>query len=327
MRCFRLVPADSGIQLAPFIAGQYLNLFYKIGNTTTSRPYSIASSPKDAEQGFYELYIHGGGSFTAQWLFQNGTVGTTLPASVPQGDFHFVPGRDTTKLIGISGGMSITPLRSMARAVVDGSLNAELTVFCGWDRAQEVLYQREFQEYASICPRFKAVFNVLEGNLAGAERGYITLGMIKKYLEPNGATFFLCGPAEMYAAVSRELAPLKLPPERFHQELPGEAGAANLFGECADAKQRQYLLTVAIDGITYRIPMISTETVLVAMERAGLAPESGCRSGHCGFCRAKLKRGQVFVPSRWRKPDTTQFFHPCCSFPLSDLEIDVCGNA
>lgn len=323
VRCFRLVPAAESDRLYPFLPGQYLNLFYQIDGSTTSRPYSIASSPKDAERGFYELYIHGGGSYTARWLFQNGIEGQILQASIPAGDFHYVPGRDTPRLIGISGGMSVTPLRSMARAVVDGSLDVELTIFCGWDSAQDILYYKEFQEYTRSCPRFKGIFNVLYGDIEGAERGYVTLEMIQKYTDVSGATFFLCGPAEMYAAVAQELAPLHIPPERCHRELPGEANTAVFLQEFTGIGQRRYCLTVTIHGQTHRISMDSTETVLVAMERAGLAPEARCRSGHCGFCQSKLTEGHVFVPSRWQTSTTDNLIHPCCSFPLSDLVIEM----
>lgn len=323
VRSFRLTPAQGGERLHPFLPGQYLNLFYQINGTTTSRPYSIASSPKDAEQGFYELYVHGGGSFTAQWLFQNSRVGQVLQASVPVGDFHYIQGQDTTKLIGISGGMSVTPLRSMARSVADGSLDVDLTIFCGWDTPQEVLYYEEFQEYTRVCPQFKGVFNVLNGGLKGAECGYITLEMIQKHTDINESTFFLCGPADMYTAVTRELAPLNLPPERCHWELPGEAKTSALLQELAGIERHEYQLTVTIHGEIYHVPMDSAETVLVAMERAGLAPEARCRSGHCGFCQSRLTAGKVYVPSRWRTPVSRRFIHPCCSFPLSDLVIEV----
>jgi ferredoxin len=36
-----------------------------------------------------------------------------------------------------------------------------------------------------------------------------------------------------------------------------------------------------------------TETLLEAMEHAGLAVEYQCRDGHCGACRCKLSAGNV----------------------------------
>ena len=89
VRLYRLKPARQGTCLASFFPGQYLSLFYTIAGSTASRPYSIASSPKEAAgpQGYYELLIHGGGSFTSAWLFKNVEEGDTVEASQPLGDF------------------------------------------------------------------------------------------------------------------------------------------------------------------------------------------------------------------------------------------------
>lgn len=93
VRRYRLAPADSH-SLAPFLAGQYLNLFYEIDGATTCRPYSIASSPGEAQQGYYDLYIHGGGSFTSPWALSlrargRHRGGLPPPRGVPPG---FQPG-------------------------------------------------------------------------------------------------------------------------------------------------------------------------------------------------------------------------------------------
>ena len=73
--------------------------------------------------------------------------------------------------------------------------------------------------------------------------------------------------------------------------------------------------------------MAADETVLVALERAGVAAPSRCRGGECGWCRAKLDKGEVFLPEyldKRRMADVSAgYIHPCCSYPLSDLSIEV----
>lgn len=326
VRKFRLEPTDEGQQLASFYAGQYLTLFYQINGTTTSRPYSIASSPKDAEAGFYELYIHGSGSFTAAWLFAFGKVGMIVEASMPEGDFYYLPGRDRRKVIGISGGMSVTPLRSFARAVMDGTLDLDLTLFCGWDRFNDLLYYDEFSAYCAQSPRFRSVFVLAQEEREGFESGFVSLDMIRRYVEPSDASFFLCGPPGMYETLKHALAPLRIPADCYHCELPGEVkfgapGTEQLLPHCS------YSLTVHRSGKVDTVPMRGDETVLVSLERAGLYPEARCRSGHCGYCGAELLSGRVFVPARWQESVRTgkspEKLHPCCSFPLSDLEISI----
>ena len=320
---FRFTSADPEKPLAPFAAGQYLNLFYEVDGGTTSRPYSIASSPKDAQDGFYELYIHGGGPYTSAWLFANAKVGMPIQSSIPEGEFCYRPQRDGKKVIGISGGMSVTPLYAMAKAVVDGTLDMELTLFCGWDSSEEVLYYEEFAAFAAQCPRFRAVFVLATEEKPGYEKGFVSLDMIKRYTDPTDATFFMCGPAEMYATLDRELASLQTPAERYHQEVPGEVKYGAPGTERIQA-QAQYTLKLCRGGESYTVPMRGDETVLVALERAGLHPEARCRSGCCGYCGAKLESGSVFTPEHWKKQERKEevgVIHVCCSFPLSDLEI------
>lgn len=322
---FRFVSAAPDRPLASFEAGQFLNLFYEIDGATTCRPYSIASSPKDAQEGFYDLYIHSGGSFTSSWLCNNAVVGMAIQGSVPAGTFCYSPERDGKKVIGISGGMSVTPLYAMAKAVVDGTLDIDLTLFCGWDAYDDVLYYEEFSAFAQKCPRFRAVFILADELRDGFENGYVSLELIQKYTDPSNACFFMCGPSAMYNALDQELASLHVPAERYHREIPGEVkfGAPGTESLQSDIV---YTLTVQKEGNRYSIPMRSDETILVALERAAFRPEARCRSGSCGYCGAKLNSGSVFVPEYWCNQEQKRddhIIHICCSFPTSDVEITL----
>ncbi|EIJ71595.1 class I ribonucleotide reductase maintenance protein YfaE [Pasteurella bettyae] len=68
----------------------------------------------------------------------------------------------------------------------------------------------------------------------------------------------------------------------------------------------------------------SNETSLLAtLERNGLSPEYQCRSGYCGSCRTKLKKGKVSYKER-----PLAFLNPneillCCCQVEDDLEIDL----
>lgn len=47
-----------------------------------------------------------------------------------------------------------------------------------------------------------------------------------------------------------------------------------------------------INGLT-QIKAAPTQTVLEAMENAGLEPEFMCRDGHCGACKCELEAGDI----------------------------------
>jgi len=68
----------------------------------------------------------------------------------------------------------------------------------------------------------------------------------------------------------------------------------------------------------------------VALERAGIKAPSRCRAGECGWCRSRLLEGTVFIPQenemrRWADKQYG-YIHPCCSFPTSDLVLEVPGE-
>ncbi len=132
----------------------------------------------------------------------------------------------------------------------------------------------------------------------------------------------------MYEFVRQELTAFGLPPKRIRNEVYGEArDVSKAPGFPRSAANKSFELTVRIGGLTTVIPARATETLLVAMERAGLAPPSECRSGTCGVCHALLVAGDVYVnpDGDGRRAADMQYgyIHPCSSYPLSDLELSV----
>jgi glycine betaine catabolism B len=122
------------------------------------------------------------------------------------------------------------------------------------------------------------------------------------------------------------LPKLGLPHKRIRREAFGEVkDIAAVEGFPADAVGKSFRLRVHIGNVEAEVPARATETVLVAMERANLAPPSQCRSGECGFCRSRLVSGEVFVvPDSDGRRATDRllgFIHPCSSYPLSDLDV------
>ncbi len=123
-------------------------------------------------------------------------------------------------------------------------------------------------------------------------------------------------------------AELNLPRKRIRWEVHGEVRDIAAYpGFPPGAADQTLQLKVHIGGASTEIPARATESVLIAMERANLAPPSQCRSGECGFCRSRLLSGDVYIvpDSDWRRAADRQlgYIHPCSSYPLSDLEIKV----
>lgn len=64
------------------------------------------------------------------------------------------------------------------------------------------------------------------------------------------------------------------------------------------------------------------QTILQAMEDAGLEAEYHCRDGHCGACRCKLKKGQVEEVGFAMAYKHSDEILPCISKARSDIELE-----
>ena len=77
----------------------------------------------------------------------------------------------------------------------------------------------------------------------------------------------------------------------------------------------------------FEIPCNANENILVALERAGVAGPNRCRGGICGWCRSRLLSGDVFIPEdtdgRRAQDKLDGYIHPCATFAVSDLSIEM----
>ena len=101
-------------------------------------------------------------------------------------------------------------------------------------------------------------------------------------------------------------------------------------GYPAEAKDRTFRLTVKQGPDEYVIDAAANEPLLVAMERAGIKAPSRCRSGQCGWCRSRLLSGECYIPEetdgrRWADAKYG-YVHPCATFPVSDVTLEVPGE-
>lgn len=297
-----------------FRAGQYVTLGCRVGESEVSRPYAISSAPKAALGRRVSLTVKKCGFFSG-YLFDEAKVGDVFTLGDPSGDFCHEPVKDAEQLVGLAGGSGVTPFYSMAQAIADGTMDCALTLFYGAKTEAELIFKKELD--ALVSEKFKVVYVLSDEEKAGYEHGFIGADLIKKYVSGD-FTAMLCGPAAMYAFADKELASLGLPLRRIKKE-------ANCVG-VRDVPPQTYTLTVHIGFDTYTVPADARETVLTALERAGLKVPAKCRAGGCGFCHSKLVSGSFSVAGADKRRIADKKFgyiHPCCSYPDSDMELIV----
>ncbi len=315
-------------KLAWFAAGQYLSIRIQIGEKSLSRPYSLASSPREALAGYYMLTIKRvEGGLASQYILDNWQVGTEVVASEPLGQFTYEPLRDAATVIGVAGGSGITPFRSLAKSIAEGDEDAELILLYGSRTLQDAVFQQELTELAKDCPKFKLVNVLSEETAEGCEQGFITADLIRRYAPDSAYSIFLCGPQAMYNFVDKEIETLGLRKKFIRHELFGEYFNPAKEADYPENIAPTYQVTVRIAGKEQTVTASSDESLLRSLEAAGIAAPAHCRSGECGWCHSRLVSGQVYTPKSIdgrREADFIYgYIHPCCAFPISDVVIEV----
>ena len=320
--------AKDGGPLAYFRAGQYISLKMQIGQSFISRPYSICSAPKDALEGMLAITVQSkADGFAADYFLANAAVGDEFTASGPQGNFYYEDLRDAPNVIALAGGSGITPFLSMAKAIADGTEDFNLTIIFGNRTEDSILFKDELEELAASCDKIKIAHVLSDEESEYYEHGFIAADLIKK-LAPEEYSVFVCGPRAMYRFLESELPKLELPEKYIRREIMGVAkDISEIPGYPKDAAGKCFTLTIRQGVSEYTIPASSEESILVAIERAGIVAPSRCRAGECGWCRSKVISGDYFAPeaneSRRYSDRTTDNIHPCVTFPVGDMVIEV----
>ena len=331
-KSYTLAPdAEKGVEnLAYFRAGQYVSVALDIGDAKLNKPYTIRSCPKDALKGSYTITVKRTVSgFASDYILENWQVGTKVKLSAPLGEFYHQELRDAKQVVALAGGSGITPFYSMAAAIADGTEDFSLTILYGSRNKASILLGEELEAIANASNgKVKVVHVLSEEDCEGCEKGFITAELIQKYAPEGDYSIYLCGPKAMYAFMDAELPKLGLKARRIRKELAGEYGDPTGDEKYPkDAAGKTYQITVLIRGKSQTVSCRADQTLLDALEKAGIRAPSHCRSGECGWCHSRLVSGDVYIPedSDGRRLADKKFgwIHPCCSYPLSDVTLDV----
>ncbi len=333
-RSYVLVPnPEKGTTALPvFRAGQYVSVLHEFEGHALARPYSICASPKDAletENNSYMLTIQKG-TFSSLHVYNDWQEGSEIIISEPIGDDYYQAERDTKKVIACAGGGGVTPFYSMAGAIADGLEDFELTILYGNRCEEAILMREELDDFAARSNgKVKIVHVLSDEEKEGFEHGFITAELIRKYAGTDEYSVHICGVPAMVDFLKKELRKLGLPEQRIHFSPGGEFGDPSqdpAYPENAAGKM--FTLTgIHPGGEKFSVACPADQTILQAFTLAGCYVQSGCRSGKCGWCRSRLVSGEVFVPhtvdKRGLEDKDSNRIHPCVTYPLSDLVIEL----
>lgn len=326
-----VLKTKDGSPLAYYRAGQYVSVSIPIGGTVTTRSYSLCGSPEWAKRGEYNITVkRDDAGFVSPYIQDNWKVGQEVTISGPQGHLYYEGLRDAKKVVALAGGSGITPFMGMAYAIRDGHEDFDLTILFGSRTADGIVYKKELDEVCAACDKVHVVHVLSDEEKEGYEHGFITADLIKKYGGDGEYSIFMCGPQAMYNFLDGEIEKLGLRRKFVRREMFGAIKDPwNQPGYPEEIRGKTFNLKVIKYGEEFNITAAADETLLTAIERAGISAPSRCRSGECGWCRSKLISGQVFIPEKTdgrRRADLDfGYIHPCSSFPAGDCVIEIAG--
>jgi ferredoxin-NADP reductase/nitrite reductase/ring-hydroxylating ferredoxin subunit len=156
--------------------------------------------------------------------------GSRVKVRGPEG--QFVLHEDYSKpAVFLSGGIGVTPFRSMIKYATDKQLPLRIVMFDSNRNRDNILFKQEFDDCANINKNLKIIYTISDGgqqqssstaNDWKGEYGRIDKAMILKYLDTNmlnNSIFYICGPPSMLKAMQALLQDnLEIPKERIKVE-------------------------------------------------------------------------------------------------------------
>ena len=264
--------------------------------------------------------------FVSDYILNHWKIGTEVMLSGPEGPFSYEPIRDETEILGLAGGNGITPFIAMANAILDGTEDFRLTLLYGSRKKEDILYADELEKICSVTDKVKVIHVLSEEQAEGYEHGFIGAELIQKYA-PERYTLYICGPRAMHDFLAGELPKLGLDQKHIRREFVPAPGSPEYFENYNGDSSKVFTLSLQMLGEKKEIPLRADEPVLTAIERAGIAAPSRCRSGECGWCRSRLISGDVFIPEsmdgRRLADDEAGYIHPCSTWAMSNLELEI----
>jgi len=339
IRSFTLAPHDRK-PLPEFEPGQFLTFRLKIPGQPKEvvRCYSLSDWHHPEHYRVTVKRIEGG--LASNFFHDRVRVGDLLDVRAPSGRFVVSLEEDDPVAL-VAGGVGVTPLLCMFRAIAERQPNREVHFLYAAHDGTEFVMREALARLALECPRARVVFcyskptgddeagMAAAGSLRAAHRaGLVDRELLRREIPGLGdkpLRCFVCGPPPMMDAVRGHLGALGVPEERIHMEAfgPKSVGAVRppAFAGQPPAGA-SFQVTFARSG--KRASWDGTHASLLAFAEAnGVAIEAGCCAGDCHTCLTALREGKIdHLRPPPRQPDAGTCL-ACIAVPVSDLVLDA----
>lgn len=269
--------------------GQFLTMRVPSDLTgSAARCYSLASSPHTDDAHKVTVKRTNGG-YVSNWLCDNVSVGDTIDALPPSG--QFTPADLDADFLLWAAGSGVTPVMSILKSALAAGTGRVVLCYANRDE-RSVIFAAELRDLAARYAGRLTVLHWLESIQGLPTRAQLG-GFARLFTSYQS---FVCGPEPFMAAVKEALGEAGVPRGNIHlevfQSLTGDPFAEvpieNIAGdsEAADAE-------VSIDGQTHHLCWPKSRNLVDVMLTQGIDVPFSCREGNCGSCAATVLDGQV----------------------------------
>lgn len=262
--CLTLARADRS-PLPAWEPGAHVDLFLPTGDV---RQYSLCSDPADPTTWRVAVLREEDGRGGSRWIADRLAAGDALTAAGPRSHFPF-DARATAPAVLIAGGIGITPILAMA-AAAHGS---------GRDY---VLHYAGHAGRMGFVDELRAMHGDRLALHVSEDGSRMDLPAVVDAAAAAGAEIVCCGPTRLIDAVTVEAHRAGVPLTVEHFE-PAEL--------TAPVWEETFEVELAMSGMTIEVG--PGQSVLSAIEDAGVLVLSSCTEGTCGTCETPVLEGEV----------------------------------
>lgn len=282
--------------LPPWTPGAHVDLHLPDGRV---RQYSLCGDRDDPS--YYEIAIkrEENGRGGSRWAHENLRSGTIVHVSAPRNNFRLAT--EASENAFIAGGIGITPIASMVRALAatDGTFHLH---FCARSAEAAPLLGRLREICGSrLTCWFSSTGNRFDPAILGPPR--------------PGQHVYVCGPQSLVDATKAELSRKGWPEAQRHIEHFEALRDDNFKPEPFDVE-------IASTGAILHVP--AERSLLAVLREHGVAVPFSCEIGVCGSCQCGYRSGTVIhrdniLAGAARQDRMT----PCVSRARGKLLLDV----
>lgn len=195
--------------------GQFTYVTIRGANGELSKPYSISSSPTEKDHiEFTKKLSSSEYSSTLDAL----KIGDWARISGPYGNFTFEGEHDRIGLL--SGGIGITPLRSICKYCTDLGLGTDIILLYGNQSQTDIAFMEDLSEMQERNANLRVEYTIDRPSPDWTGRvGYIDSRMIMDVIpDYMNRVFYTCGPAAMVEAIQEELKEIGVSEKQIRAE-------------------------------------------------------------------------------------------------------------